>query len=299
MKYLFYPGCSAMGTALEYKRSSEAVLAALGVELQELDDWTCCGSSIAPVMSDLLSVVLPARNLAIAEQADRDRDLLVICSACFTSFCSANMRIATTPGLLDTVNEALAVEGLHYDGRVRVRHLLDVLANDIGPEDIKEKVVRPLKGLMVAPYYGCQTVRPYGDYDDNEHPDSMVGILEALGADVYHHSYEAKCCGTSLLTTKPEVGLGMAGRILAATSPADCIAAVCPMCQMNLDAYQDKASLVIGEELHIPVFFLTQLLGLAMGMSQRRMMVRRNITSTKPALAKIEKNASRQVQVHE
>jgi heterodisulfide reductase subunit B len=287
MKYLFYPGCSAEGAALEYKRTSEAVLAALGVELQELEDWTCCGSSIAPVRSDLLSVVLPARNLAIAEQTDRHADFLVICSACFTSFRAANTRIATTPGLLDTVNEALAVEGLHYSGGVRVRHLLDVLANDIGPEKIREKVVRPLEGLTVAPYYGCQTVRPYGDYDDNEYPSSMVGILEALGAQVYHHTYEARCCGTSLLTTKPEVGLTMAGRILAAASPADCIAAVCPMCQMNLDAYQDKASRVIGKELHIPVFFLTQLMGLAMGMSRRQVMTRRNIAAPEPALAKV------------
>lgn len=289
MKYLFYPGCSADGTALEYKRTSEAVLTALGVELQELGDWTCCGSSVAPVVSDLLSVVLPARNLAIAERTDGHCELLVICSACFTSFRSANTRIATTPGLLDMVNEALEVEGLHYSGGVRVRHLLDVLANDIGPEKIEKKVVRPLRGLTIAPYYGCQTVRPYGDYDDNEYPDSMVGILEAFGADVYHHRYEARCCGTSLVTTKPEVGLGMAGRILAAASPADCLAAVCPMCQMNLDAYQDKASLVVGEELHIPVLFLTQLLGLAMGMSRRQVMIRRNIVSPEPVLAKVGK----------
>jgi len=287
MKYLFYPGCSAEGMALEYKRTSEAVLAALGVELQELEDWTCCGSSVAPVISDLLSVVLPARNLALAERSAPDCDLLVICSACFTALRSANERMAATPDLLKTVNEALAVEGLRYEGGVRVRHLLDVLANDIGPARIKEKVVRPLKGLTVAPYYGCQTVRPYGDYDDDERPDSMVGLIEALGAEVYNHSHEARCCGTALMTTKPEVGLGMAGRILSAASPADCIAAVCPMCHMNLDAYQDKASRVVCEELRIPVFFLTQLIALALGMSKRQAMVRRILSSPKSALAKI------------
>lgn len=287
MRYLFYPGCSAEGSALEYKTSTLAVLEALGAEVEELEDWTCCGASVASTMSDLLGVVLPARNLALAEQASNGREMLVVCSACYTNFRRTNAAIALQPRLLDTINQALEVEGLTYHGTLQARHLLDVLANDFDPEVIGAQVLRPLTGLSVAPYYGCQTVRPYSPFDDDQRPTSMVGILEALGATVHRHNREASCCGTSLLTTKPEVGLQMAGAILEASNPADCIATVCPMCHFNLDSYQGNASQSVGRSLRIPVLFLPQLIGLAFGLPESVLMFKRHVVPLSPVLAQL------------
>jgi heterodisulfide reductase subunit B len=273
-------------SALEYKSSMYAALKALGAEVEELEDWTCCGASVAPVMSDLLGLVLPARNLALAEKLDGNRELIVGCSACFTSF-QHTITAAKDRAVLDRINRALEVENLSYAGRVQVRHLLDVLVTDFGPEKIAAHVTKPLAGLTVAPYYGCQTVRPYATYDDGQAPMTMARILEALGAKVHHHLKEATCCGTALLTTKPEVGLSIAGQILDAASPADCIATVCPMCHMNLDSYQDKASKVMGKKLSIPVLFLPQLLGLAFGVPVGELMFKRHVVPVDPVLAKL------------
>ena len=290
MRYLFYPGCSAESSALEYKTSTLAVLEALGAEVEELEDWTCCGASVASTMSDLLGVVLPARNLALAEQAGNGRDLLTVCSACYTNFRRTAAAIASQPQLLDTINQALEVEGLTYHGTVRTRHLMDVLANDFSLEDIAARVQRPLTGLTVAPYYGCQTVRPYSPFDDDQRPTSMLGILEALGVTVHSHNREASCCGTSLLTTKPDVGLQMAGAILEACEAADCIVTICPMCHMNMDSYQDKVSQLLGRPLRIPVLFLPQLMGLAFGLPEDAMMFKRHVVPVGPVLARLSES---------
>jgi len=290
MKYLFYPGCSAESSALEYKTSTLAVLEALGAEVEELKDWTCCGASVAAALSDLLGVVLPARNLALAEQAGNGRDMLTVCSACYTNFRRTAAAIAAQPRLLDTINQALEVEGLTYHGTVQTRHLMDVLANDFDLETIAARVQRPLAGLTVAPYYGCQTVRPYSPYDDDQRPTSMLGILEALGVTVHRHHREASCCGTSLLTTKPDVGYQMAGAILEACEPADCIVTVCPMCHMNLDSYQDKISQVVGHPVHIPVLFLPQLMGLAFGLPESALMFERHVVPVGPVLARLPRS---------
>jgi len=290
MRYLFYPGCSAESSALEYKTSTLAVLEALGAEVEELEDWTCCGASVASTMSDLLGVVLPARNLALAEQAGDGQDMLAVCSACYTNFRRTNAAIASQPRLLDTINQALEVEGLAYHGTVTVRHLMDVVANDFSLEAIAARVQRPLTGLTVAPYYGCQTVRPYSPFDDDQRPSSMVGIMEALGARVHRHNREASCCGTSLLTTKPEVGFQMVGAILEASSLADCIVTVCPMCHFNLDSYQDKVSQQMGRALRIPVLFLPQLMGLAFGLPESALLFRRHMVPVSSALAQLSES---------
>jgi len=286
MKYLFYPGCSADSSALEYKTSTLAVLGILGAEIEELEGWTCCGASAASVVSHLLGLALPARNLALAEQVSQGRDLLAICSACYTNF----RRVAAAAAdraALTKINQALAAEELTYHGSVQTRHLLDVLANDFGAQAIRERVQRPLTGLTVAPYYGCQTVRPYSPFDDDQRPTSMNDILEAVGCTIHHHPREASCCGTSLLITKPDVGIQMVSSILEASNVADCIVTVCPMCHMNLDAYQDQASKVARRDLHIPVLFLPQLLGLAFGMSETELMFGRHVVPVQPVLHRL------------
>jgi heterodisulfide reductase subunit B len=287
MKYTLYPGWSQEGSALEYMTSTLAVLGALGAEIEEMEDWTCCGASAASVMGALLGVVLPARNLALAERKAPGQDVLTVCSACYTNFRRTAEVIGSDPALHRKVNQALEVEGLEYRGTVTARHLLDVLANDFAVGAIAERVQRPLTGLTVAPYYGCQTVRPYSPFDDGQRPTSMIAILEALGATVHRHPREASCCGTSLMMTKPRVGAGMAGSVLDACTPADCLVTVCPMCHMNLDSFQDKASRAVGHPLRIPVLFLPQLMGLAFGLPEREMMFSRHVVSVKPVLEQL------------
>ncbi len=287
MKYIFYPGCTQDSSALEYKTSTLAVLEALGAEVEELEDWTCCGASAASVKSELLGVVLPARNLALAEQVGNGHDMLTVCSACYTNFCRTSEAVTADRALLQTVNQALEVEGLTYHGTATPRHLMDVIANDFGPEVIAERVKRPLTGLTVAPYYGCQTVRPYSPFDDDQRPTSMVAVLEALGATVHRHNREASCCGTSLQMTKMKVGIAMAASILEACEPADCAAVVCPMCHMNLDSYQSQVSQALGRQVRVPILFLPQLIGLAFGLPDSALMLKRHVVSVQSALERL------------
>ena len=176
MKYIYYSGCTLEGTALEYNVSTRATLGAMGAKLVELDDWTCCGASAAEASSHLLSVVLAARNLALGEKVDFEGDFLIPCSACYLNLRRVVDHVKREDGLLDKINEALKEEDLTYKGGRKVRHLLDVIATDFKPEEIKSLVKRDLSELRVAPYYGCQALRPYADLDDPQEPKSMKPV---------------------------------------------------------------------------------------------------------------------------
>ncbi|UCC64369.1 MAG: CoB--CoM heterodisulfide reductase iron-sulfur subunit B family protein [Anaerolineae bacterium] len=288
MRYSYFPGCSLEGTAREYDISTRAVMRELGVELEELRDWNCCGASAADTTSHLLSLVLPARNLALAEQLNGNGQVVASCTACYVNFRKVEERVREAPELLDTINQALSVDSLVYAGKTRVCHLLDVIANDVGPQAIADRVKRPLTGLRVAPYYGCQTVRPYSPFDAPDLPESMDGILAALGTQVHPNPMRAKCCGGTLMTTKREVGLKLVSDLLQAVEGADCIATVCPMCQMNLDAYQGLVSRKLGQPVSIPILYLTQLLGLAFGLPDKQLGLNYNIVPFKSLWAKTE-----------
>lgn len=283
MRYLYYPGCSLEGTAVEYHVSTQAVMTALGVELQEIEDWTCCGASAAESVSDLLSRALPARNLALAEQMNPGGDIVIPCSACYLNLRRVEVQIREDAALLGKLNAALGEEGLSYNGGTRSRHLLDVLATDLGAKGIQDRARRSLEGLRVAPYYGCQCLRPYGGYDDPQQPSSMESLIEATGAEVHPWTMGANCCGAGLMTTKKEVAVELSGAILRSARGADCILTVCPMCQMNLDSYQGVASKAQGDDLTISVLYLPQFLGLALGLSWRDLGMDSNMALT-PAL---------------
>ena len=288
MKYLFYPGCSMDTSALEYKRSTVAVFETLGAELEEISDWTCCGASAASVASDLLGYVLPARNLALAEQIDEDLTIVAGCSACYTNFRRTEEAVSEDKALHEQINRALEVEDLTYRGKAQVRHLMDVLANDFSPEEIESNVKRPLEGLAVAPYYGCQTVRPFSPYDDDQAPTSMLPVLEALGVSIKRHNREASCCGTSLLMTKQDAGVHMVAEVLDACEGADCMATVCPMCQLNMEGYQDKVSKLLGRRVNLPILFLPQLMALAFGLPDDVTMFERHMVPFKPVLSRLQ-----------
>ncbi len=268
MNYLYYPGCSLTASAREYDLATRAVMAAAGVKLTEIDGWTCCGASAAAPISHLLSLSLSARNLALAEQAADDGQVLVPCSACYLNLKKAHDALRNNAESRASINEALAAVDLTATGSVRVRHLLDVLAKDLGAQHLAPLMKRSLSGLTVAAYYGCQCLRPYQEFDDPERPVSMEPLIEATGAAVHAWEMGGRCCGASLVSTQPEAGLKRVCAILKAARGADLIVTVCPMCQMNLDAWQAKASRMAGEDLSITVLYLPQLLGLAMGLDR-------------------------------
>jgi heterodisulfide reductase subunit B2 len=287
MKYFYYQGCSLEGTAMEYDHATRVVMEALGAELMEVPDWTCCGASAADALSYLLSIALPARNLALAERTNTKADFLIPCSACYLNLRKVDDHLQRDDTLAARINSVLSEEGLSYRGGMKVRHLLDVLANDIGAEGLEGKVSRPLAGLRIVPYYGCQALRPYGLYDDPEQPRSMEAIITALGAEVFPWAMGARCCGAGLMTTKKPVALQATGELLTAARGADAIVTVCPMCQMNLDSFQKTVTRQRGEDLTISVLYLPQLMGLAMGLGAEAVKLSQNMAVTDAFVARV------------
>jgi heterodisulfide reductase subunit B len=282
MNYTYYPGCSLEGTAREYDLSTRAVMERLGIQLTELPDWTCCGASAAVPDSLLLSLALPARNLAIAEQVAPGQDILVPCSACYLNLKRAQKTLAADPDLAVKIDTVLLDEGLQLIRSPGVRHLLDVLVNDVGAQGIGNRLKTPLEGLVVAPYYGCQCLRPDTVFDDPEIPRSMEPLIAATGAEIHPWSMGGRCCGASHMNTKPEVARKLVGAILSAARGADGIATVCPMCQMNLEAHQKTISREENEDLQITVLYLPQLIGLAFGLPEEELGIDLNLAVAKP-----------------
>jgi heterodisulfide reductase subunit B2 len=277
MNYLYYPGCSLQGTAKEYDQSTRAMMAALDIELTEIDDWTCCGASAAEAVSELLALALPAINLAIAEGMDAGRDILVPCSACYLNLKKVIETIRQDPEKLDLINEILAEKQLKMKGTSRVRHLLDIMVTDIDLAAIRQRVQVDLAHLSIAPYYGCQCLRPYRVFDDPEEPRSMEPLIKATGAAVHAWQMGSKCCGASHMNTKIEVALELVHSILQGAQKADAIVTVCPMCQMNLEAYQDKVIQHYGDIQPVTILYLPQLLGMAFGLSDAQLGLNLNL----------------------
>ncbi len=284
-RYLYYPGCLLRGTGKAYEESLLAVFKALNVELEELEDWNCCGATAYMSIDEVSSFALAGRNLAIAEK--KNLDLLAPCSACFLVLNKAQRYIKEYPKVAETLDHGFKAAGLEYHGTAKVRHPLDVLTNDIGMDRIKACIKKPLTGLKVAPYYGCQIVRPYATFDLMYYPVTMDKLLRAVGAEVVDYPLKTRCCGGSQKGTLPEVGLSLIHILLkeARRREAHIVSTICPLCQFNLDAFQDEASKKYGE-ISMPVVYFTQLLGLAFGFSAKELGLERNIVAAKQMLAK-------------
>ena len=288
MRYAYYPGCSLERSAASYQVSSVAVAEKLGLVFQEVEDWNCCGATEYFAINKLPAYALVARNLALAP--DDLGEMIAPCSACYVNLRKTNKHMSKYPVLADQVNQALAAGGLRYQpGRLQIRHLLDVIVNDVGYPTIKEHVVKPLHGLRVAPYYGCLIVRPENGFDDPEYPTSMDRLLRALGAEVVDYPLKAQCCGGHMTQISDRVAYELIRRLLhnAAEYQADIIACVCPMCQLNLDAYQGNINRQYGTDYRMPILYFTQLMALAFGLSAKQAGLGTEIVSAQPALAKI------------
>ena len=267
MKYAYYPGCSLHGSAQEYDDSWRAVCDALGIELIEMKDWSCCGTVHATNVGRLLAMGLAARNLAIGEAMGLE--MVAPCSGCYKNLRTADEALKENAELLAKVNSSLPRP---YEGSTRVRHPLYVILDDVGLENLPE-VVRPLHGIRVAPYYGCVLTRPISPNvaDDPEYPQGLDRLLSALGAEVVPYPAKTKCCGGGVLLSHPDVARDLTAKLLkqAKDAGAQCLAVVCPMCQMALDGYQGQISRRLGERMDLPILYFTQLMGVALGIDGR------------------------------
>ena len=285
--YTYFPGCSSSdGGAKAYGWSAQAVSKILEMNLLELDDWNCCGSTPYSSVEELASFCLSARNLALAEKTGLD--LVTPCSSCYVILNRTNAYLKQYPQLKAKVKEALAAGGLAYNGSVRVRHLLDVLANDIGYDSIAEKVRKNLGGLKVAPYYGCQVVRPRYGFDHPEFPQSLDKLVASLGAEPVDFPLKARCCGGSLIISEEDLALELVRGLLdsARKEKAQCLITVCPLCQTNLDVYQARVNRRFGTDYRLPILFFTQLMGVAFGLSEESLGLETNIVPVREVVAK-------------
>ena len=275
--YLLYPGCSMEASARAYCESIKAIARPLGFKLKEIDDWNCCGATEYLGVSTTPAYALIARNLAIAAQdASGTRSLVAPCSACYLNLAKADHNMAEKPSLGAKVNEALAAGGLNYvPGSLEIRHLLDVIVYDIGLDTVEKNVVQPLTGLRLAPYLGCMVPRP--DYSNrmshHDYPVELDLLLKALGAEVVNYPLRTECCGGHMPQIGPEMGFELVRRLIAAADKleADAMVTICPMCQLNLDAYQGQTNQFFGTNYHMPVLFFTQLMGLAFGLKPAKL----------------------------
>ncbi len=257
MKVSYYPGCSLHGTAKEYDQSVRSVSRLLGIDLEELEDWSCCGASSAHSTNFKLSVALSARNLAIADK--KAQDVMVPCAACFNRLKMAEHQLGYDPALKAEIEE---VVGGRYQGSAAIRNPIDIIVNDIGMEALSAKVVKKLKGLKPVSYYGCLLVRPpeVCNSDNIENPVLLDKVLETLGAEVRPWSFKTDCCGGSLTISKTPLVNKMVDKLMAMAreAGANCVVTACPVCTANLDM---RAS----EGAKLPVFYFTELAALAMG----------------------------------
>jgi heterodisulfide reductase subunit B2 len=277
----YYPGCSLHATGREFGESTRAVLRALDVELREIDDWSCCGATSAHATNHLLSVALPARNLALAEAQGLD-EVLAPCAACFNRLASARHEIAGDPALAGRMPELL---GRPFANRVTVRNVVDVLHAAI--PSLKEKVTLPLTGMKVACYYGCLLLRPaeVTGCEDAEAPTTMEDVVRAAGATTVAWDLRLECCGAgmSLSRTTSVVRLGRAIIDDARRAGAAAIAVACPMCHSNLDFRQ--AAMTRRGEAPLPVLYLTELVGLALGVAPADLGLGRHFVDTAALVA--------------
>ncbi len=282
-KFGYYPGCSLSGTGLEMDISTRAVAKALGIELWEVPDWNCCGASSAHLTDHNLAIALPARNLAIAEEAGVG--LAIPCAACFVR-CKASEKAVRESEEMKARMEYIT--GRKYEGKYDAKNMLEIIAEEVGLDGIKEKVVRPMTDLKAASYYGCLLVRPpeITQFDDEEDPQSMDDIVKAIGGESVNWNFKVECCGAAHPTALPKAGLQMTKAVLddAKKNGAECVVCACPLCATNLDMRQVQIGNSAGIKYDLPIFYFTELLGIAIGLGPKEVGLKHHFVDPMPLL---------------
>ena len=297
MRYAYYPGCSLEINAAAYDHSVREVADLLDIKLQEIDDWNCCGATEYFSQDELTACAVVARNLALVDP--QIKQLVAPCAACYLNLKKTDRLMTDFPEMGAKINQCLAAGGLHYDpGRVTVRHMLDVIHDDIGERAVRDKVVRPLAGLRVAPYYGCQVVRPghpvgrghpvlrVESCDNTEYPMKMDNLLKWLGAEVVDYPVKAHCCGGHMTQISEPQAFELIRRLLQSAQDyrADMILCMCPMCQLNLDGYQSRVNGFFGTDFQLPILYFTQMLGIAFGIEPKKLGFGKELVAAMPVL---------------
>jgi heterodisulfide reductase subunit B len=272
-------------TGAPVEMAIKSIAKPLDIELVELKDWTCCGSSPFSGVDKVKAMTITARVLAQAEKTGLD--LVTPCSSCYTILHEANELMKEDHKLAWQVHEALSGVGLNYNGTVRVRHIVEVIYNDVGLEALASKTKRPLTGLKVACYHGCQQVRPEYGYDDREYPDWLDRMAGAMGAEPVDFPLKAKCCGSSLVISETDMALDLIHRLLqnAADNGAQAIVSTtCPLCHTALDAYQPAVNTKFKTHFKLPVLALPQFIAVALGFDFKQAALDGNIVSPRKLL---------------
>ncbi len=267
MRIPYYPGCTLKTTAKGFEDSAIAVAKELGIELQEIPNWICCGTVFSLSSDDLMHLIAPIRNLLRVQQAGEKR-VATLCAMCYNTLKQSNERVKENPDELEKLNGVMYTEEEEYKGEVEVYHFLEILKNEIGFDRIREKVKKPLRGFKVAPYYGCLLVRPERvGIDDAENPQIIKELVESLGGSVVDFPYAVECCGSYQTVNAPEVVANRTKRIIdmAREVGANSLVLSCPLCSFNLDARQKDIQEKYPGFLPLPVFYFTQLMALAFG----------------------------------
>ncbi|MHB1511749.1 MAG: CoB--CoM heterodisulfide reductase iron-sulfur subunit B family protein [Acidiferrobacter sp.] len=277
-EYSFYPGCSSerLTSASNYMVSVEAMCKKLDVQLNEIPDWNCCGASIGYAEGgELPRHVMNARNLAISEQVNKGQDVVATCAACWLGARETKDRLAHDSDLLAETNEALREAGmnLQYKGEQEVRHMVEVLIEDLGYDELKKPVVKSLEGIKFAGYVGCQTNRPFGIVGESfENPKYLDKLVEIVGGEpVEKYDQKVTCCGGALAFSEPEKSQAQIKKIIesAYDHGAEMIVTPCPVCQMNVEVYQGQINKRYGTKFNMPVTYYSQLMAVAYGGSAK------------------------------
>ena len=290
MKYAFFPGCVSRGGCPELYQAALLICRRLGIELQEMPGASCTGAGVLQEKNQVLGDTLNARTFAMAE--DLGLPIMTICSTCQGVMSQANYRLKGDPEYLAKVNSHLAEEGLEYKGTADPKHLLWVLIEDCGLDKLTEMITRPLAGVRMAPFYGCYLLRPTDALDMEEHPERQTAleqVIETLGATVVDFAGKTRCCGFPILTINEKNSVAMVAKHTTDVKDlgADTMVTPCPLCHLNLDGYQPKASAQAQRKIDMPILHLPQAIGLAMGIGPKELGLQKHIMSTKPLIAKL------------
>jgi heterodisulfide reductase subunit B len=284
VKFSYYPGCTLHSTAVEYDRSARAVCERLGIELAEIPGWACCGATSAHSVNELLAYALPAHTITSAAE----QSIVAPCAACYNRLRYTDVELRRDAHLRREVEQAM---GREYRAGVAIRHLLDVVANDVPEEALQAALQRDLGGIKVVCYYGCLLTRPkdVAAFDDMEEPRSMDRLMEACGAEVLDWPHRVICCGAAFSLSRTDIVYHMTGKILASAvkAGADAVVVACPMCQSNLDLRQPAIMKERGITERIPTVYFTQLMGWCMGYAPEALGFNKIMINTSPLLNKI------------